>query len=401
MSPEVWITGMSTICAAGKDLPDCMHSLAQGFRPQSSPEIFPSINVAPPACLVTPDWIKGWQRKLSSADTLAFALQAAKDALSMAGIKAAKNFNVGVCIGTTAGSALHFINGYAELKKGITNVMQPDIVDYFNANPAAALANSLDLNGPITTLTNACTSGTDAIGIAANWIEQGLCDMAIAGGADALSLLPYTGFQRLMIYSSQPCKPFDRTRDGLNLGEGAGVFILESSEHAQKRHASCLCKIKGYASASDAYHITAPHPEGRGLAFAIEGALTKAGIKPDKLAFVNAHGTATVENDKVESLILSSQLPHVPVWATKGSTGHCLGAAGAIEAVFSASALSQGVVPASVGCTEPESTIKNNIILSPIRIDKEYALSVSLGFGGVNSALVLQKTSEYGQSNAK
>ena len=392
MSEKVWITGMGAICAVGKNISKCMNSLYQGVQPQQLPYFYPEYHDLVPACTVDPAWLPGWTRHNSAVDTFAFCWHATQEALAMAKISDFGEIRAGICIGTTAGSALHFLEGYKALRNNETPSPQADISDYFNSNLAVGMATKLNIAGPLLTVTNACTSGTDAIGIGAQWIKQGLCDVVIAGGSDALSLVPYTGFQRLMIYSSKPCAPFDQQRDGLNLGEGAGILLLESFEHAKRRNAKPICEVAGYGSASDAYHITAPHPEGRGLKEAILLALRQAGIEKDALGFINAHGTATRENDKVESMVLSSNLPGVPIWASKGNTGHCLGAAGTIEAIFTAKALICGEVPPTTGCRFPEEAVKKTLTLQTTRVEKDYALSVSLGFGGVNSAIVLKKT---------
>jgi 3-oxoacyl-[acyl-carrier-protein] synthase-1/3-oxoacyl-[acyl-carrier-protein] synthase II len=192
-----------------------------------------------------------------------------------------------------------------------------------------------------------------------------------------------------MIYDNEPCRPFDQMRKGLNLGEGAAALVLEHVEHARRRNAAILGYVFGYGSAADAYHFTAPHPEGRGLAASIRTALEHAGLKASDMAFVNAHGTATPENDKVEGKLLAKLLPTTPVWASKGGTGHTLGAAGALEAVLALQALNRGRVPASLGFQMPDpdiGCIPTQELLVP---DSPYALSTSLGFGGGNAALVL------------
>jgi len=204
-----------------------------------------------------------------------------------------------------------------------------------------------------------------------------------------LSLIPHTGFARLMIYDHEPCRPFDRTRKGLNLGEGAAALILESVEHACRRNAAILGYVLGYGSAADAYHFTAPHPEGRGLAASIRIAFDHAGLSAPDMAFVNAHGTATPENDKVEGRLLAKLLPATPVWASKGGTGHTLGAAGALEAVLAVQALIRRRVPASLGFREPDPETDCIPTRDILALDSPYALSTSLGFGGGNAALVL------------
>jgi 3-oxoacyl-[acyl-carrier-protein] synthase-1/3-oxoacyl-[acyl-carrier-protein] synthase II len=292
----------------------------------------------------------------------------------------------GVVLGTTAGSALHFIESYAAFKAGLSSGCS-DRDDYFAANLALALP--IPAKGPRLTVTDACTSGADALGLGMDLIRHGECPCVICGGADALSLVPHTGFARLMIYDDRPCRPFDLRRKGLNLGEGGAVFVLESMEHAGQRGADIIGYLLGYGAGADAYHLTAPHPQGRGLASALREALAEAALDARDMAFVNAHGTGTPDNDKVEGRTLASMLPGVPVWAGKGCTGHTLGAAGALEALLSLVALTQGIVPCSPGFEQPdpETMIRPTTEEAPTRTP--FALSTSLGFGGGNAALLL------------
>jgi 3-oxoacyl-(acyl-carrier-protein) synthase len=266
------------------------------------------------------------------------------------------------------------------------------VYDYLSANLASAIQKMEGFTGPRMTIVNACSSGTDALGVAAGWIRAGLCDVAIAGGADELNRVALAGFWSLGVTSSQPCTPFDRDRAGLNLGEGAGILILESDSHARERGASLVFELAGFGAACDAHHLTAPHPEGRGLEAAIRTALTQAEIPVEKIAFVDAHGTATPENDRAEGKVLARVFgPDVKFLSTKGYTGHTLGAAGGLEAVFTIFGLRDGVLPPSVGFVNRP----DDIPIAPVRewttISGEYALSTSLAFGGNNSAVVIRR----------
>ena len=223
-----------------------------------------------------------------------------------------------------------------------------------------------------------------------SWLRNDYCDIVIAGGADELNRVPFDGFVSLGVVSRSLCLPFDRERSGLNLGEGAGIVILEKESSALRRGRKPDLFLKGYGSAADGYHLTAPHPEGRGLDKALKIALSEAGIKPSEVAFVNAHGTATKDNDRVEGRVLKKVFgPELKFLSTKGFTGHTLGAAGGLEAVFSALALRQGWIPKSIGFSEED----NEIGIAPVRqkteIKGSYAVSTSLAFGGNNSALVI------------
>ena len=266
-----------------------------------------------------------------------------------------------------------------------------DAVERFlKGNPAAALARMLGLHGPRMTVANACSSGTDAIGAALSWLRAGLCDIAIAGGTDELNRIPYAGFSSLGIVNPGLCSPFDRDRKGLNLGEGAGVLVLETEDSARRRGARTDLRVLGYGTAADAYHLTSPHPEGRGLTKAIYRAMQEAAISAAEIAFINAHGTGTTENDKVEGAVLASIFgPSAKVLSTKGYTGHTLGAAGGLEAAFSAIGLREGWLPASAGFQNQDEGIPITPLTQRTAVEGRYAISTSLAFGGNNSALVI------------
>lgn len=387
---EIWVTGAGCVSAAGRNVDENMRGLYAGARPQSLPDIFPDAAERNPVCLVKDEWMREagypW-RKHSAADSSSLALLAAREALDSASFAPAKGSRFGVAVGTVTGSSLYFFNTYKALRRGESPAAH-EAPDFIYGNPAAVIANKYGVCGPRLTAANACTSGSDSIGSALEWLRIGMCDAALAGGADNLSFISYCGFNRLLIYSDEPCRPFDKARKGLNLGEGAGMLLLERSDKAKARGARPLAILLGYGAASDAHHFTAPSPEGRGLGEAVQKAMRQAGITPADLAFVNAHGTATLENDKAEGPLFARLLPGVPVWGSKGGTGHCLGAAGAVEAVFSVMALKNGLIPPTVGCAEPEDAVRQTIVLEPTPTNKKYALSVSAGFGGGNAVLV-------------
>jgi 3-oxoacyl-[acyl-carrier-protein] synthase-1/3-oxoacyl-[acyl-carrier-protein] synthase II len=322
--------------------------------------------------------------------TSILALAVAREALADAGWEAAelRRSRVGVCIGTTVGSANHDVEFYRAYRDGERPGMEP-IRRFLRSNPAAVIAREYGLGGPCQTVVNACSSGTDAVGIAASWIRGGLCDVALAGGADEITRVTYNGFISLMITDAAPCRPFDAGRRGLNLGEGAGLLVLESEAVRRGRGRRARAFVLGYGTAADAHHLTAPHPEGRGLRRAIADALAESGLAPERLAFVNAHGTATPENDRVESRVLADRLPGVPFGSTKCFTGHTLGAAGAIEAAFSVACLERGAIPATVGFAAPDPELPARPSASPRTVEGDAALSQSLAFGGNNAVIIL------------
>lgn len=315
------------------------------------------------------------RRRNTAKDTLELAKIAANEAIQASGWKDLKG--CAIVVGTTSGTALHFLKSYKNGKSG------DDVVDYLSSNPAMTLRDELGSDNLAITISNACTSGTDAIGLGMILLECGQASRVLCGGADAFSLVAHTGFCNLKLASREACKPFDMERNGLNLGEGAAFVCLE------KNPASALGTILGYSSHCDAWHLTAPHPEGRGLKKAIRDALHEARISPDEIAFVNAHATGTIENDRIEGKVLKEIFPESPIWASKGYTGHALGAAGAIEVVLTLLALSRSFLPGSPGFSLMDEAIGLVPVISPTPVKQKTAISTSLGFGGNNSAIVI------------
>jgi 3-oxoacyl-(acyl-carrier-protein) synthase len=261
---------------------------------------------------------------------------------------------------------------------------------FLKGNLAESIARKTKARGPQLTIVNACSSGTDAIGAALSWLKSDLCDIVIAGGADELNHVPYCGFGSLGILNPGLCSPFDRDRKGLNLGEGAGVVVLEKKSSADKRGRSSDLVLLGYGSSSDAYHLTAPSPEGVGLKASLSAALAEAEIEPQDVSFVNAHGTGTNDNDLVEGNALAEIFGKaLTMLSTKGFTGHTLGAAGGLEAVFTALGLREGWIPASAGFQNKDEAIPIAPVRERTAIPGQFAVSTSLAFGGNNAALVI------------
>ena len=222
-----------------------------------------------------------------------------------------------------------------------------------------------------------------------------MCDVVLAGGADELCRTTYNGFASLQISAPVLSRPFDETRCGLNLGEGAAVLVLESQRVQQQRQMRAkgyvIGYVLGYGSGTDGWHLTAPHPDGRGLKQALAEAFTTSGVEKEQLAFINCHGTGTRDNDRVESKVLGEVLAQIPFHSTKGYTGHTLGAAGAIEAAFTLAFLRDGIIPASAGFSQMDPELSVIPVTEPTTIVKEFALSESLAFGGNNAALILAR----------
>jgi len=388
----VAITGIGCLSAAGMSLKQNMASLFAGKRHVAPPKRFSSSHpVSYPVFEILEDDFQITKVKDEDISrTCKLGLAATIEALRDAGLDTEDipGVKVGVCMGTTVGSAMNNEEFYRDYRNGL----QPDmaIIDRFlHGNPASVIAREFGLSGPCQTVVNACSSGADAIGIGALWLRSGICDIVIAGGADELCRVTYNGFISLMISDTSACKPFDRDRKGLNLGEGAAVLILESDSFIRKRKKTARAFVLGYGSACDGYHLTAPHPDGKGLKNALTDALAESGKKGKDIAFVNTHGTATRDNDRTEVKVLRKMLPDVPFLSTKGYTGHTLGASGAIEAAFTVACLESGMIPANIGFAELDPELGASPVTGLTNISQKVALSESLAFGGHNAALVL------------
>jgi 3-oxoacyl-(acyl-carrier-protein) synthase len=390
---RVAVSGMGCLSALGLSVDTCMKNMLAGVRKLNPPQRFSTTHKIQYPVFEITDQFKKPESKPNQDLTLTaqMAIAAVYQALEDAQIdkSSLEKKRVGVCMGTTVGSALNNDQFYIDFRDQKQPGMTP-IKRFLKSNPAAAVAREFNLSGPVQTIVNACASGTDAIGMGASWIKAGLCDLVIAGGTDELCKTTYNGFISLMITDEAPCKPFDANRKGLNLGEGAAALILEPCSGGQPVNEP-RCFIQGYGSACDAYHLTAPHPEGVGLKRAIRQALKESQIDPKEVGFVNAHGTGTTENDKVESLVLSKILPDIPFFSTKGYTGHTLGAAGAIEAVFTIYHLNHKTIPKSIGFSQPDLSFTQFPITENMSVSCTFAMSESVAFGGNNSVLIFSE----------
>lgn len=383
---KIVISGIGAVSAAGINLLENLDSLKHGKRNAGPVSIFSS-------CLPYPVFeVKSLPEKwkIDGMRTLSLARVAAEEAINDAGLPIQlSGFKAGVCLGTTVASQLNDMDFYNSFRKSGSADLKP--VDRFlRGNLAEAVAHTVKATGPAITVVNACSSGTDAIGIALSWLTSGTCDIAIAGGADELNRVPLCGFGSLGILSNSLCAPFDRNRTGLNLGEGAGILVLEREDFYIGRGRKPLLYLSGYGSAADAYHLTAPRPDGKGLESAIRSALSDSGIPPEEVCFVNAHGTGTIDNDKVEGSVLSRVFgENISFFSTKGYTGHTLGGAGGIEAAYTAAALKEGWIPASAGFACKDDEIPISPVTENTNIIGSFAVSTSLAFGGNNAAIVI------------
>lgn len=279
----------------------------------------------------------------------------------------------------------------------------PFIIPKFMANGAAGLVSIKNgFKGPTFSLASACASGSDAIGQAAQMIRAGLVDVAAAGAADAtISRIGLSGFDRLgamsrqnQDYSATPA-PFDKNRDGLVMGEGAAVLVLEELERARARGAEILAELVGYGSTSDSYHITAPAEDGAGGAAAIAGALAMAEVSPDQVDYISAHGTATVLNDLSETRAIKAAFGdaayNTPISSTKSMTGHMMGATAALEAIFCILAIRDDVIPPTIHYHTPDPECDLDYVPNEARqVKVNLTISNAFGFGGHNAVLAFQ-----------
>ena len=259
-------------------------------------------------------------------------------------------------------------------------------------NPASLTAfvrDLLGLRGPAFVISTACSSSAKAFAAAGRLIETGLADAAIVGGVDSLCLTTLYGFASLELVSPEPCRPCDAARQGLSIGEAAAFALLQRPQDAP----SGATLLTGWGESSDAHHMSAPHPQGRGAQAAMRQALAQAGLAPEAIGYINLHGTATPSNDRAEGDAVAAVFGHgTPCSSTKGMTGHTLGAAGALEAVICALALEHGLLPASVGTRTPDPEIALNLVMTPQPAPRlRHALSNSFGFGGTNCTLLLSR----------
>lgn len=327
-----------------------------------------------------------------------FAVTAALEAAAEAGLdeNAVEPSRLGVVVGTGIGGLTTMQEQVLTWAKEGDRAVSPLFVPMMMPNAAAAhIAMKLGAHGPGFSLATACATGAHAIGEAKRMIERGEADVVVAGGTEAALIgVCVAAFNRMGALSREKIsRPFDARRDGFCMGEGAGILVLEREEHAKARGARILARVAGYAATNDAYHITQPDENGRGATDAMTGALRDADASPQDVGYVNAHGTSTPYNDRIEALavrkVLGENTP--PISSIKGHIGHSLGAAGAIEAVVCVDALQRKAAPPTLGLEEIDpDCAADHIVGGPRELpDLELVLSNSFGFGGQNATLAL------------
>ena len=334
-----------------------------------------------------------------------YAVAAAGEAIAQAGLDMEKEdpFRVGTSIGSGIGSLQAMEREHKKMLEKGPNRVNPLLVPMMISNMAVGnVAMHYGLKGKSINVVTACATGTNSIGEAFRSIQYGEADVMVAGGTEsAITPLGMAGFAALTALSTNDdpetaSRPFDKDRDGFVMGEGAGIVVLESLEHAQKRGAKILAEVVGYGGSNDAFHITSPAEDGSGAAYAMEMAIKDAGIAPEKIDYINAHGTSTHHNDLFETMAVKKALGDhaykVKINSTKSMIGHLLGAAGGVEFIACVKSIEDGFVHATAGLKEAgEGCDLDYTMGEGVPMDIHYALTNSLGFGVVNASLVIKK----------
>jgi len=405
---RVVVTGIGAITPLGNSADTFWHSIKQGvcgIRPVASFDTSSQKAKLAAECsadindYLTPGETKHTERYVW------FALAAGREALKQAGITR-ENIDPYRC-GTLVSSGIGGINTITReftrgSERGFDRVWPYFIPQSITNMAAGQLAIESGFKGYSSAVVTACAGGTNAIGDAMRIIRHGYADVMLAGGTEAcvtpLTLGGFTSMKALHEGSdpSRACIPFDSERTGFVLGEGAGILVLESLEHAKARSAAILCELTGYGATSDAYHITAPEPSADCSSRAVAEAVSDAGLTASDIGYINAHGTGTPMNDRIETLAIKKAFGdsayNIPVSSTKSMTGHLLGAAGAVEAIVCVRAVTDGFIPATINYRSPDPECDLDIVPNIGRVNSvNNAVSISLGFGGHNAALVFSK----------
>jgi 3-oxoacyl-[acyl-carrier-protein] synthase II len=396
----VVVTGLGTVNALGNDVDAFAAALragvcaigpvtgfdATGYRSRIAAEV---------KDLVIPEWPPPPLRRRASRSDL-FALVAAAEALTGSGLEVrAAPERVGIVLGaTTAGMMAAETSFRDRIAGSLRRYRKSMLVGTPMATSADVLAATFGCGGPRLVLSTACSSSATALGVALDWIRLGRADAVIAGGTESMCRTIFAGFNALHALAPEPCRPFDRRRAGLSLGEGAAILVLERASHAAARAARVHATVLGYGMSADAHHLTAPHPEGRGAVLAMRRALAHARVTPADVDYINAHGTGTPLNDGIEAAaiveVFGGAAAHLAVSSTKAAVGHTLGAAGAIEALATVLALRDGFLPPTVNLEEPDPACGLDFVPRASRpATLRRALSNSYGFGGNNTTVVL------------
>jgi 3-oxoacyl-[acyl-carrier-protein] synthase II len=411
---RVVITGLGLVTPLGNDVPTTWDGLVAGrsgvgpithFDASDYPaRIAAEVKEFDPVALFG-------QREARRMDRFAqFALAAAGQALDDSGLSVTEGNaqRVGAVIGSGIGGIISVLEQAEVLRTRGPRRVSPFLVPMMLPDTAPGqVAIAYGLKGPNFAVISACATGANAIGEAAEVIRRGAADAMLAGGAEAgivpLALAGFAVMQAISTRNAEPeraSRPFDATRDGFVMGEGGGVVVLESEAHARARGARIYAEVVGYGATADAYHMTAPEETGEGAARAMQAALDQAGMAPEQIGYLNAHGTSTVLNDKGETAAIKSVFGdyayQLPVSSTKSMTGHLLGGAGAVEAIFCVLAMKEKILPPTINYEYPDPECDLNYVPNVARrAAVDVAMSNSFGFGGHNACLILRRTNSH------
>ncbi|HLZ16251.1 MAG TPA: beta-ketoacyl-[acyl-carrier-protein] synthase family protein [Cyclobacteriaceae bacterium] len=396
MNANVHVAGAGLISAIGNSVLESLHAL-QNDRSGIGPlTLFESIHGHLPVGEVKLS-NRALAEKLNLSLTYPRAallgIHAAREAVRDSGIPFLAKWRTGLISATTVGGMDNTENFFPHFLKNTSSGRLRDVIHHSCGSSTELIADDLGINGFISTVNTACSSSVNSIIFATRLIREGILDVAVAGGTDALTRFTLNGFNSLMILDKQPCRPFDAHRNGLNLGEGAGFLVLVSGKVVREEKIKSTSRVAGHGNANDAFHQTASSPEGRGSYSAMMGALKVGGLKTADIGYINMHGTGTLNNDLSEATaikrLFGDDTPKLS--STKGFTGHTLGASGGIEAVFSSLALTERCVFSNPGFVTPMPEV--NII--PQRHysaeNLAHVMSNSFGFGGNCSAIIFSK----------
>jgi len=395
MSSTVYIAGVGVISAIGNNVAEHLTAFEQERAGMGDITLFDSVHKGQlPVAevkLSNEQLIQMTGLPVRSSRTTLLSCVAAKEAWDDAGIDDIKQFRTGFISANSVGgmdkSEDFFVDFIADNNKGKLR----NVFDHECGSMTEIVADKLGAKDFVTTLSTACSSSANSIFYAARLIKNGVIDMAIAGGADALTKFTLNGFNTLMITDKNFCKPFDQNREGLNLGEGAGYLLLVSEKVVNRLGKKPYCKLSGYNNSNDAYHQTASSPDGTGSYLAMTGALAKAGLQPSDIDYINLHGTGTPNNDSSEGIavkrLFDPQYP--PVSSTKSFTGHTLGGSGGVEAAFSVLAIRHGLIYPNLRFE----TRMEELPFEPVKHyqsgqEIKHVMSNSFGFGGNCTSLI-------------
>lgn len=407
---RVVVTGLGAVTPIGHDVPAMWANLlagASGAGPITSfdasahaTRIAAEIQGFDPSPYLSPKELKRTERFVQ------FAVAASKQAFGDSGIDLSREdpFRIGVLIGSGMGSLGLIEQQHEFLKTRGPGKISPFMIPMIIVNMAPGqVAISLGVKGPNACTATACASGAHGVGEAFRVIQHGDAEVMIAGGTEScITPLSIGGFCALMALSrrndapANASRPFDKDRDGFVMGEGAGVMVLEELEHAKKRGARIYAEMVGYGRTGDAYHMTAPDPEGAGAAHAMAAALADAKMTPEQVSYINAHGTSTELNDKIETLairrVFKDHAKKVPVSSTKSMMGHLIGAAGGVEAIISVLTIHHSAIPPTINYETPDPECDLDYVPNHARqLPVDAALSNSLGFGGHNATILFRR----------